>query len=124
VAEEDGLELVSVDQFSRRDLRQTGVEGLVLAPSVREDFLTPLFALTTDEDRGGGPILAVIAAPSDRSVCLVELLEHIPAVLEEFEANRPAVIGALSQWRSARLIYTCFSIDSIVQRLGYERTER
>jgi len=124
VAEEDGIELVSVDQFSRADLRQVGVEGLVLAPSVREDFLMSLFALTTDEDRGGGPILAVIAAPSDRSVCLVELLEHIPAVLEEFEASRPAVIGTLSQRRSARLIYTWFSIDSIVERLGYERTER
>ena len=119
VAEDNEFELVSVDQFGRAHFRRFGVEGLVLSTAIAEDLEKSLFGLTA-EDGADGPALAVLEIPSDRSVCLVQLMEHIPAVREEFEASRPNWIAALMYYRNTRLIPEWFRADAIVDRVGYE----
>ncbi len=127
-AGEDDIELVSVAQFSRKTRIQVGVlerdivwrnvEGLFLpTPSAREAFLKEVFAMT---DRQGAPILSVIVVPSDRSVCVVELLRYTPATKQGFRREKAGLTELWDGMRRLRLTAKWSNYDDIVTRLGFQ----
>ncbi len=136
VAEADDLDVVTVDRLSRKvPINQLeiawiwrGVTGLRLpTEAVRKDFLKSVFALIDDGTIDGldvGLRLGVIAVPSDHAVCLVEVIEHVPAVLEEHRARLPETIVRIERARNFRSQMVWFSFDAIVVRVGFRASEQ
>lgn len=138
VAEDEDLEIVAIEQLRRKvpgpnvfdqDWVWSNVEGLRLpSPAAKGAFITAAFALTGDDasadGQGDGGRFGVLAVPSDRSVCVIELVEHMPAILEQYQADLPMLIAGTEQTRSMRLARVWFSLQGVKNRLGYEESGR
>jgi len=132
VAEDDVLELKSIEELVRKRLvavsrtsvawMWSGVEGLRLpSEHAREEFVKAVFALV-EEDEDSNYRLAVVPVRSDSSVCVVELLDHIPAVLDQ--ASMLQMKKLLEDMRSSAGDDIWYSYESIRDRCDFKEKKQ
>ncbi len=134
VAAQDDLTPFTVDLLARRGrVPQLGwvfwnrVDGLALPGGYpTASFFDDVMALAQAQPAGVGGLQSrtgAVRVPAARQVCLVRVLQYVPADADAYQLQKPELMVLLLQQRMSASLRQWVSLDAVESRVGFEMND-